>query len=106
MDKEVIMILERRIVEFMVMVAPKIYRQHICVNRKNNKVLYANLNKSLYRCLKSALLFYKNLFSYMRNKGFSIKPYDPCVANKVVNGTHLTVKWHVDDLNISCVESR
>jgi hypothetical protein len=33
--------------------------------------------------------------------GFEINPYDPCVANKVVNGTQMTVRWHVNDLMIS-----
>ena len=29
--------------------------------------------------------------------GFTI-PYDPCVANKTINGKQLTVCWHMDDL--------
>ena len=33
--------------------------------------------------------------------GFVINYYDPCVANKIVNGKQLTVCWHVDDLKIS-----
>jgi hypothetical protein len=35
--------------------------------------------------------------------GFEINPYDPCVANKMVNGTQMTIRWHVDDLMISHV---
>ena len=33
--------------------------------------------------------------------GFVINPYDPCVANKMVNGSQMTMTWHVDDLKIS-----
>ena len=33
--------------------------------------------------------------------GFVINPYDPCVANKMVNGHQMTVCWHVDDLKVS-----
>jgi hypothetical protein len=33
--------------------------------------------------------------------GFEINPYDPCVANKMVNGSQMTIRWHVDDLMIS-----
>jgi hypothetical protein len=36
--------------------------------------------------------------------GFIINPYDPCVANKIVNGNQLTLRWHVDDLMISHVD--
>ena len=30
-----------------------------------------------------------------------INPYDPCTANKQVNGSQMMVVWHVDDLKIS-----
>ena len=30
-----------------------------------------------------------------------MNPYDPCVANKIVNGSQMTVTWHVDDLKVS-----
>ena len=36
---------------------------------------------------------------------FSINPYDPCVANKMINGKQIMVTWNVDDLKISHVES-
>ena len=36
--------------------------------------------------------------------GFKIKPYDWCVANKMVNGQQLTVVWHVDDIKTSHVD--
>ena len=33
--------------------------------------------------------------------GFDINPYDPCVANKIVNGIQMTVTWHMDNLKVS-----
>ena len=42
---------------------------------------------------------------YIEAYGFRINPYDPWVANKMVDGKHLTVCWHVDDLKISCVDT-
>ena len=30
-----------------------------------------------------------------------MNPYDPCVANKMVDGYQMTVVWHVDDLKVS-----
>ena len=51
--------------------------------------------------MKSALLFYRKLVSELREMGFEINPYDPCVANKMVNRTQMTIRWHVDDLMIS-----
>jgi hypothetical protein len=43
------------------------------------------------------------LVAELHNIGFEINPYDPCVANKMVNGTQMTVRWHVDDLIISYI---
>jgi hypothetical protein len=37
----------------------------------------------------------------LRSWGFQTNPYDPCVANKVIEGQQCTVVWHVDDLKIS-----
>ena len=37
--------------------------------------------------------------------GFEVNPYDPCVANKTINGSQMTVAWHVDGLKISHKES-
>ncbi len=56
--------------------------------------------------LKSALLFYRKLVSDLTHMGFVLNPYDPCVANKIVNGNQLTVSWHVDNLTMSCVEEQ
>ena len=36
--------------------------------------------------------------------GFKINPYDPCVANRIINGKQHTVVWHVDDLKSSHVD--
>ena len=36
--------------------------------------------------------------------GFEVNPYDPCVANKMVNGKQMTICWHVDDLKVSHVD--
>ena len=35
--------------------------------------------------------------------GFVINPYDPYVANKMINGTQMMIRWHVNDLMISHV---
>ncbi len=33
--------------------------------------------------------------------GFEVNPYDPCIVNKMVNGSQMTVRWYVNDLMIS-----
>ena len=51
--------------------------------------------------LESALKFYKRLRKDLERAGIKVSPCDPCVANKIVNGTQMTVMGHVDDLKVS-----
>ncbi len=88
--------------ELMVKTNPKMYRQYI-VLEKGRSVLYLQLQKALYGMMKSVLLFYRKLVSELKELGFEINPYDPCVANKMVNGMQMTIRWHVDDLMMSHV---
>jgi hypothetical protein len=53
--------------------------------------------------MKSALLFYRKLIKELKGMGYEINPYNPCVANKLVDGKQMPVRWHVDDLMISHV---
>jgi len=32
---------------------------------------------------------------------FKVNPFDPCVANADINGKQMTVRWYVDDLQVS-----
>ena len=66
-----------------------------------HKALYVHITKAIYGLLASAMLFYNKFSSDLKSFGFEINPYDPCVANKMVNGKQLTVCWHVDDLKAS-----
>ena len=36
-----------------------------------------------------------------KKMGFTLNPYDTCVANKEVDGSQVTVLWYVDDLKLS-----
>jgi hypothetical protein len=58
----------------------------------------------MYGLLRSALLFYRKLVVDLENAEFKMNPYDPCVANKTINSTQMTVCWHVDDLKVSHID--
>ena len=60
-------------------------------------VLYMRLLKSLYGIMQAALLWYRTFLKCLKADGFEINKYDPCIANKIVNGKQCTVCWHVDD---------
>jgi hypothetical protein len=100
MDEEVYMFMMGCLAELMVQTAPEIYRKYITVGSDNKPILYVKLQKALYGCLRSALLFYLKLVEDLESGWFEINPYDPCVANKIVNKKKITITWHVDDLKL------
>ena len=89
----------------MVQVAPALYCKYVTTNAKGKAVLYVQLEKAVYGMMKSALLFYRKLVTHLTSLGYVINPYDPCIANKMINGKQMTICWHVDDLIIGHVES-
>jgi len=96
-----IMRMRGKLAELLVKVAPKIYTKFVTVNAKGETVLYVKLLNALYGIMKAALLFYQRFVKDLESIGFILNPYDPCVANKLVDNTPLTVVWHVDDLKVS-----
>jgi hypothetical protein len=70
------------------------------------KVLYLELVKALYGCVRSALLWYDLFTSTLMHMGFKLNPYDPCVANLMIDGKQCTIVWYVDDNKISHVNSK
>ena len=89
----------------MVATAPEIYKKYVSVNRKEELVLYVEALNALYGIMKAALLFYIKFVKNLKSNGFELNPYDPCVANKIVDGAQLTVVWHVHDLKVSHVDA-
>jgi hypothetical protein len=99
-DNYVVMRMNGTLAKLMAKTDPKLYRKYL-TDKKGKKVLYVRLQKALYRMMKSALLFYSKLISELKGLDFEVNPYDPCIVNKMVNGSQMTVRWHVDDHMIS-----
>ncbi len=61
------------------------YRKFV-TTENGKQVLYLQLMKALYGCVKSALLWYKLFTGTLQGMGFALNPYESCIANKTVNG--------------------
>jgi hypothetical protein len=100
-DEDVIMMLKGKLAELMVMVEPSLYRKYVTTDSKGEPILFVQMHKALYGMMRSALLFYKKFIHDLESEGYVINPYDPCVANKMINGKQMTVGLHVDNLKVS-----
>ena len=71
------------------------------VTENGVKVLYVCLIKAIYGCVNSALLWYEMFSTRLKDMGFVLNPYDPCIANCMIDEKQCTVAWYVDDNKIS-----
>jgi len=62
--------------------------------------------RALYIMLIAALLWYKQFKMDLEKIGYVFNPYDPCVANKVINRKVHTIRFHVDDVMCSHQEKK
>ena len=75
--------------------------QEFIAEENGHKILYVQLDKALYGCVQSALLWYEMYSTTLQDMGFKINPYDQCVANTNIDGSQCTIVWYVDDNKIS-----
>lgn len=56
--------------------------------------------------LQATMLYYKKFRKDIEGIGIKVNPYNPCVANRMVNGKQHRVAWHVDALKSIHVEKK
>ena len=69
-------------------------------DKNGQPVFYIWVLNALYRLMKAALLYYQWFIADIKSIQFELNPYDPCIANKIVNKKQLILLWHMDDIKI------
>ena len=101
----IIMKIRGAMVDMLLEIDPDQYAPYVMFEN-GQKVLYVHIIRAIYGMLLSAILFYKKFRKSIEAIGFKINPYDPCVANRMINGNQHTIMWHVDDLKSSVKDPR
>ena len=55
----------------------------------------------LYGTMVASLLYYRKFANSLTSIGFDINPYNPCVTNKVIDSSQMTICFHIDDCKLS-----
>ena len=84
---------------------PDLYSGYV-VYENGEKVVYVEVLKAIYGMLISAILWHKKFRKDLENNDFAFNPYDPCVANKMVNGSQQTIRFHADDVMSSHIDPK
>ncbi len=104
MDLNMLMVLKGKLAEMVVHIAPQLFCKYKMVDRKGSPVLYVKLQKALYSLMRASLLYYRNIHKELKEYGFIVNLYDPCVVNKDIGDREqMTIIWHADDLMAFCV---
>jgi hypothetical protein len=99
-EDRVVMKITGVLVNMLININPESYGPVVVLeNRK--KVLYVEVLKAIYSMLEAALLWYKTFRKDLEDNGFIFNPYNPCLANKKVQGSQQTIVFHLDDLTSS-----
>ena len=77
------------------------YKAYITRYKRGVKQLLLLLQKSLSGTMVVSLLYYRKFAKILSIIGFEINPYGMCVFNKSINGSHMTICFHLDNYKLS-----
>jgi hypothetical protein len=90
------------LVDILVSIARDAYELYVSYDKKGNKQLLVQCQKNaIYGTMVASLLYYRKFCKSLTGIGFVFNPYDPCVANKVINKKQMTICFHVDNCKLS-----
>ena len=88
------------LVDILVEISPDVYKSHVITNKKGVKQLLVQCQIALYCRMVASLIYYCKFTKSLTDVEYKINPYDPCVANKMIDGQHMTICYHVDDCKL------
>jgi hypothetical protein len=89
------------LVDILVEIARDVYKSYVLKDKKESKQLLVQCQNALYGTMIASLLYYRKFVKSLTDIEFVINPYDPCVANKKIEGDQMTICFHVDDCKLS-----
>ncbi len=67
--------------DWLVKVSPKAYASYVATNSKGVNSLLVECYNAIYGTMEAGLLYHCKFLSSLKNRGFTVNPYDPCVWN-------------------------
>ena len=88
------------LVDMLVELDSNTYRKHM-VFENGKKLIYVVVLRAIYDILVAVLLFYNRSIGDLENIVFEFNTYDSCVTNRIKVGKQHTVRFNVDDVDSS-----
>jgi hypothetical protein len=100
-DEMAIIRIREELVDMLVEIAPDTYKPYVSVNHKGLKTLIVRCHNAIYGTMVASIQYSRKFTKSLLDEGFSLNPYDPCVANKTIDRHQMSICFHVDDCKIS-----
>ena len=88
------------LVDILEEIAPAVNKLHVTTDKNGVTQLLVQFQNALYDTMVTSLLYYCKFKKSFADVGFKINPYNPCVANKMINGQHMNLFYHVEDCKL------
>ena len=79
---------------------PELYGPFVTTDKKGEKLIIVQFINNICGTMVASLLYYNKFVNTPKSTGFQLNPYDPFVANHLVNDKQNTIFLHVYDCNI------
>jgi hypothetical protein len=89
------------LVDILVEIDPYVYKSYVSKDNKGSKQLMVQCQNALHGTMVASLLYYRKFVKSLTYIDFVINPYDPCVANKMIECEQMTICFHIYDCKLS-----
>jgi hypothetical protein len=89
------------LVDILVEIAPDMYNSYVSRDKKGMNQLLVQYQNALYGTMVASLLYFHKFVKSLKDIGFIINPYDPYVANKIMECKQMIIRFHVDYCKLS-----
>ena len=72
------------------------YKSYVSRDKIGVNQFLISCQNALYVKMVDILLYYCKFDKILTSIGFEINPYDPCITNKAINGSHMKICFHAD----------
>ena len=87
----VAIIVQGAIADVLVGIVPYIYGSYVRTEKKGFKTLILRCHNAIYGTMIASLLYYIKFCKTIKNLGFKINPYYPCVNNRTIDDNQQTI---------------
>ncbi len=77
------------------------YGPYVSTDKQRKKQLLVECLNTIYGMMVASLLYYCKFTRSLKNQGYVMNSYDPCVWNKMIEKKQITICFHVDDCKVS-----